>query len=680
MAQFTQPQNQERDLQAIMEGYEGKIGHKYWLAEAFQKDAIQNSWDARIDKKRGKNWSFKFFYLSNPKDLPSILGFIDTGTYGLTGIIPKNANEAISALNRKNKKEREKERLAYFLSSNWSNKPRDAIGSRGRGKMIFIGASKNKIIYFESIRLNDKQYVFGRIFLDKDKAIKVEIDSGKIANKKREEIFKNIVPPLLNSGTRILFFNPRKELIEAITNGEMVQLIQHTWWEILYKYNAKIEIEIDGKNQTISSSPFLPVEKFGVSTIFNSGLITLKENSNLRIKNISLCYLGDKDIPEYYKGLSIQVYGMSVERLKIENLIFESIGNKIYGAVTFDKELEEKIARDCEGPEHCDIIWTRTPANNVRNVLKSEIRKFAERYKLIDEQRTQVSKKQRAVEITTQNDLNQLAKNLNLLGIAGKRRTRTGKERSVIEKLRLSIADFKTPYENGRTDRGQSVEGTYVVPINEYSNSLLVLVKVRIFRHKDGKVIKSDEKELRIPEEQIKVGWPEIKIDTSFERGGYTFRAEMYSLEDRKISKEISYEKGELVYHPVSRTFYVEEDPPEKGFFKIENRAFQDKRKFIWIEEGDKQYILCYNGLHPIIDSIMKGKEYDKLLRDLLFREGSYFAYGIRLAEDKALIEEGEKPLIFTKEEIKSNDFQSLLNQVVFRRSSYLWDFYKLKG
>jgi hypothetical protein len=677
MAKFTQPQNQERDLQAIMEGYESKIGHKYWLAEAFQKDAIQNSWDARYSEKSGKNWYFKLFYFSNPLQSHPILGFEDGGTWGLTGIIPKNEREAIHALT---KKEKEKERLAYFLSSNWSNKPRSAIGSRGRGKMIFIGASKNKAIYFESIRLDDQRYVFGRIFLDKDKAIKVEIDSEEIALKKREKIFKNIIPPLSNPGTRILLFNPLKELVEAITTGEIIQLIQHTWWEILHKYQAKIEVEIDGNKYSIPPSLFLPIEKLGVSAIFNSGLITLKENSNLRIKNISLCYLGDKEIPEYYKGLVIQVRGMSVERLRIEKLIFESMGEKIYGAVTFDKELEEEMAQ-CEGPEHCDIIWTRTPANEVLKILKSTVRRFAEKYKLIDQQKTQISKMQRAVEIATQNDLNQLAKTLHLFGIAGKRRTRTGNERSSIEKLRLSIADFKTPYENGRVDRGQYIEGTYVVPINEYPTSLLVLVKVRIFRHKDSRIVKTLEKELRIPEEKAKIGWSRIKIDDSFEQGGYTFRAEMYSLEDKKIDEGVFCEKGELIYHPVSRTFFVEEDPPEKGFFKIMRYNSPDKRKFIWVEEGDKEYILYYNGLHPIIEPLLneKVKGWEKLLHDLLFKEGSHFAVKVRLVEDIKLMEEGKEPLVFEKDEIKNKDFQNLFNQIILKRSSYLWDFYKGK-
>jgi|GEM_PF-2256792 len=670
MVQFTQPQNQERDLQAILEGYEGKIKHKYWLVEAFQKDAIQNSWDARLFKS-GKDWSFSLFYIPQSSNHPEILGFIDSGTYGLTGIIPESKEEVVKALRKGNKEE---ERLAYFLSLNWSNKPGSSIGSRGRGKMIFIGASEDKAVYFDSIRHDDKCYVFGKTFLDKDKTIQVRIYKGGEANAQRVKIFNNYIPPLSKPGTRVILANPCKELVQPITNGEIEQLIQHTWWEILCKNKAEIKIDVSKKIKFIHPSPFLPIEEFGVEEIYNSGIIELEKGSNLRIKNISLCYLGDKDIPEYYKGLAVQEGGMVVERLKIDELINESIGNKIYGVVTFDRELERKMAK-CEGPEHCDIVWTRIPANWVRIKLKYKIREFAKKYELIEEHKKHVGKEQRETEILVQSELNKLAKTLNLQGIATGIRVRKGRGRSALEKLRLSIADFRTPYENGRVDKKQSVLGTYVIPINEYSIFLTVLIKVYIFSQKNGEVIKQTEKILKIPQEQVKIGWSEIKIDKSFKRGGYTLRAEMRSFEDKKINEGLSYEKGELVYHPVSRTFYVEENPPEKGFFKIENRATDDKRKFIWIEEGDNEYILCYNSLHPTIKLIRKEGKWEKLhLRNLLFREGSYFAYGIRLAEDKALIEEGKKPLVFKKEELNNNDFQSLLQKVVFRRSNYLWE------
>lgn len=664
MVEFTQPQNRERDLQAIMEGYEGRIKHKYWLAEAIQKDAIQNSWDAR----RRKDWSFTLFYLSQS---PQILGFIDKGTYGLTGIVPNNRKEAVDALCRKTEEEKKEERLAYFLSSDWSNKPKTAIGSRGRGKMIFIGASRDKAIYFDSFRYDDKRYVFGRTFLDGDKAIKVEVYQGETAQRRRTKIFKDRISPLSHPGTRVLLFNPKEELVEAIISGEMERLIQYIWWEILHKHKAKIEIKIDGKSKLVALSPFLPVENLGVKEFENSGLIKLKKDPSLRIKNIALCYLGDKDIPEHYKGLAIQEGGMVVERLKIEELIDNPVGSKIYGTVTFDERLEEKMS-ECEGPEHYNFLWTRDPARLVRGVLRSEARNFAIKYKLLEESKKHISKEQRETEIAVQNELNKLAKILNLTGIASSRRRRGGGTRSPTEKIRLSIADFKTPYESGRVDKGQVVEGIYVIPINEYSTSLEIWVKAYIFYQKNGSEICYVEKKLTIPEEKARVGWPlGIKIDDSFKKGGYTFRAEMRSLEDKKINKNLSYEKGELVYHPVSRAFYVEEDPSEKGFFRVENRVSPDERKFIWVEEIDEENILCYNLSHPTIKRLKDDKT---ALRDLLFQEGVYFAYGIRLSEDKALIDQGEKPLIFKEGELKNNDFQTLLQRVAFQRSGCLWE------
>lgn len=68
MAHFVQPQNREADLRAIMEGYEGRIDHEYWLSDAFQKDGIQNSWDARPNKKSVLAGHVNFFIKKDPRD------------------------------------------------------------------------------------------------------------------------------------------------------------------------------------------------------------------------------------------------------------------------------------------------------------------------------------------------------------------------------------------------------------------------------------------------------------------------------------------------------------------------------------------------------------------------------------------------------------------------------------
>jgi len=50
MNTFRQLRNDLRDIEAIADGYKTKIGHDLWLSDGLQKDAVQNSWDARIDR------------------------------------------------------------------------------------------------------------------------------------------------------------------------------------------------------------------------------------------------------------------------------------------------------------------------------------------------------------------------------------------------------------------------------------------------------------------------------------------------------------------------------------------------------------------------------------------------------------------------------------------------------
>ena len=53
---FRQIKNDARDIEAIADEYKTKIKHELWLADGLQKDAVQNSWDARIDKNHSKDW------------------------------------------------------------------------------------------------------------------------------------------------------------------------------------------------------------------------------------------------------------------------------------------------------------------------------------------------------------------------------------------------------------------------------------------------------------------------------------------------------------------------------------------------------------------------------------------------------------------------------------------------
>jgi len=674
MFKFIQPKNIENDLMAILEGYEQVLQQSpNWLAEAFQKDIIQNSWDARVNRK-GKEWSCILTYLPSSETHPNLIVVSDTGTYGLTGRIPKSKEEEVEILQQQDKNDR----LAFFLSSNWSNKPEEALGTRGRGKMLFIGASKEKTIYFESLRLDDQEYVFGKIFLNKNtKEIENEFYLGDEANRKRREIFYSILGNFYAPGTRIFIIQPEESLIRSFLNGDMEALIQKTWWEILHKYNVNITVEAGNKKVKIEPSSWLPVNKVEKEYVYDSGLVELDEG--LRIKNISLAYLGDKDLPEAYRGIAIQRGGMTIQRIAVKDIIDDAIGEKIYGVVEMDQNLEkELLRRRDEGPEHCSIHWSRVLPRKIKKALRNQILDFIRKFNLTEREEKHIGRAHKQAGKEAEKELNDLARKLGLLGEGIGMKRKTVRKRLPDEKIRLSIADFKTPSSTGRVNFGQSVRGTYVIPINETETQFRVFVKVRIF-NEAGDIIKKEEKEITIPDkETVKVVWEKTLINKGFLPGKYTFRAEIFAGEEKDFTVELGkkFEKGERVYHPVSRNFYVEMDPPEEeGLFKINYTETDEREKYVWLEQEDRGYLIWCNMRHPDIKPLMIRGEQNRL-REFLIREGVIFLYALVLAEDKARIEEGKEPLVFRKEKemLLGGDFEGFLEIVGKRRSIYLWE------
>lgn len=671
MAQFVQPQNREADLHAILEGYEGRIDSEFWLSDALQKDGIQNSWDARASKK-GTGWHCSIFYKKDDLTSKSVIGIVDSGTTGLTGSIPQNQEEAVKIL----VSEDPSEKLAYFLSSNWSKKAQDALGSRGRGKMIFIGASENRTMFFDSLRSTDNLYVFGKTYLDKNKAISVEVYQGDEAEKKRKEVFGNMFEKLTEFGTRVMIPDPKQKVIDGFLDNYLEEQIQSTWWEILQKYDADIQLDVGGFKKKIDPSPWMPVSKLGIKETDSSEVIPIPKNDTLKIKRISFCYLGDKEIPKAYKGLAIQRSGMVVERQSISGLIGNSIGDSIIGSVELEEEFE-KVIRDNEGPEHYNIFWTRSIPQNFKIALKNKAITFAKKFKLLDEEKKESNKHQHQAEIMAQKELNDLAKNLGfILGnqIGGQKKKKH--ERKPDEKISLTMEDFSTPYSNGRVDTNQSIKGAYAIPSSDYQDTLKVNVRTWII-FKD-QTLKIDGKEMIVDRQLelplngiVKIGWEEIKINKNFENGKYSLRAKIIAAEDKELDSEFKVEKGQEIYGPISRTFYVNEDPVDKGIFKFQMETKDDKSKFYrWVFD-DKSYVIYYNSLHPVFKSINNDEE---LLTAELMKIGPLVLYSIVLSGEKQEIEEGKPPKVFKINQIKENTFDEMLQAVVEKQSEFLWD------
>ncbi len=139
----------------VLESYPNGIAH------GLQKDAIQNGWDAM--KLSGKNptknfvennWSFRFV-LSRDKQSEYTLQMIDAGTTGLVGDLRGSNIEEdnVDSLG-------EGERWAKFESWGIQGAGGDSLGSRGQGKLLFVAASKDQTISYDSLR-GDGGYRFG---------------------------------------------------------------------------------------------------------------------------------------------------------------------------------------------------------------------------------------------------------------------------------------------------------------------------------------------------------------------------------------------------------------------------------------------------------------------------------------------------------------------------------------
>lgn len=670
---FRQIINAENDIKAIVDDYKTKIPHGLWMAEGLQKDAIQNSWDARIDKENGKKWECGFSLINlNDKQL---LCIIDRGTTGLNGTKFKTEKELLKILNTN----KPGEDLAYFLNSNWSAKTSEAGGNRGRGKTLFLAASKEKQIFFDSFRSIDNTYVFGKVYLDKDKQIKFEVYYDEEAKKRFKNLTKKHVPLLNHHGTRVFILSPHSSVIKAIASGEMLSFIANSRWEIIKKHQAKIFID-DSSGKKYTSLPYWYEDKLKNVKVKEFFLDKIKEGTEYKVKKLVLRYAPDLNLPESARGIAIQRGGMTIQRILPEELVHEDGVTNIYGWVEMDKSLEEEMKNNCEGPEHLDFSWSINPAKLLRDYIRYKLREFAKELNIIDSEQTQKNRIQKTAEEEASKYLIPIFKKLKLFGKHKGNKQRKKTKRRPNEPLRLSITDLKFPRENRRVNYGDIIKGTYVIPINDLDKDVSVLVQVFILLSNGKKEIIQEKEIILRPGQGEKIGTENITISKKYEKGGYSFKAAMISLEDLNIvlPDGSKIEKGTILYGRVNQKFYIEMDPPESGPFNFQPKP-KDKKDYLfdWEPEEESGYIIFYNDLHPRIKGISNNFEE---LTNYFIEQGILIALQIKLEESIA-----EKP---SKDEddkafyslIKSKRLEKVWPVILGKYSEFLWDLKENNG
>ena len=273
------------------------------LCEGLQKDAGQNSWDARLTTK-GKDWKLVFRYIP-------YLNSLIIEDFGTTGM-------------------RDEKWIAYQSLWDTTKAEEPTLGARGQGKFLFHYFASEELVLTESIN-GEGKYRFSS-------GTSKEYDDE---NKKLQDFVPN-AKQLDHQGTRIWIMNVKEELKEELLNYKaFMNYIAATWWEIIRDYNATFIVNFDGTERQVALAKLPAIRK--------EKKIPNEKVGNLgRVKNLELYYCED-EVPELFRGVAVQRGGMTI--LRLPTIAEESIKNKIYGYCNFDKDLESELKK-VEFPNH----------------------------------------------------------------------------------------------------------------------------------------------------------------------------------------------------------------------------------------------------------------------------------------------------------------------------------------
>lgn len=347
------PQNYEKNVDWILGAY---TDAGVTFPNGFQKDAIQNAVGARKTNK-WKNWKCDISLIKN--DLGRYVVIKDSGTVGLTG---KNIpTKEINKLMREGTVLPAEERLSRFTSMFNSGGNTTGGGLFGAGKSVYSVASKTYTYYYDSLR-EDGVYVSNVNNRGQVNSIAYEGSEAKKYIKENTGLDEK-----KTIGTRIIIEDPKDELVESITSGEIVPLIQESWWLIIERLPAGSAITVNNVPITVpddikktrrayelqkpeSYSQGYKVKHFGLYVFENGGNI--------------------------WSGLSYYRKGMKIGEIDIKD-IPKDVEGKFWGYVEVD-ELWENELSDIEDKVHFGVSKGKKHTNTYQNLKNYCNNKFHE--------------------------------------------------------------------------------------------------------------------------------------------------------------------------------------------------------------------------------------------------------------------------------------------------------------
>lgn len=605
--------NWPNQVRQIVDGYRSHhtVGH------GVQKDAIQNAWDARLDKTHANGWEVEFELLE--LDEITLFFWTDKGTTGLTGriLLPEDLEKDLPV----------EERWGRFENVAFTKEPSEkALGARGRGKFIFLGASKHlaktadgkkitNLLLYDTLS-GDGVYRFGFRTITVTES-PIQAFEGREAEEKIRYFTKGHLHALKTIGTRVVIVDPIAELVEQVKNGRFKEYVEETWWEILKDYDVKIAIKTGPKAQRAKLIDHFnfPQNDSRRFKCWRKQNIKLPGAPNYVVKNVHIVYDSEKEVAEDLRGIFVQRGGMKICSLPIKYLD-KSYAHSIYGYVSFDDNLERKLQED-EGIEHYSFDFKKLFPRLVKQFVEDECDKFIRQKLGIDTgSKPKNYQKERSAELKAIYQINKIAADLGIVGKGLYKKTSKRNGDIVVKMLRLSFGKFVFPSDSLRVDYGQIIRSVNLLIVNDTNLPQHVGVRFCILYDEQEEVhnfIDNEDFDLKSSSRMNLVENKEVRITKDIFRykGKYTFFAKLVSLDPER--------RGEIL-HQISRHFWVDENPPQKGVFEdIEAIDYPEEKKTIMglSHKSDSDgYIFSYNSNHPAKRAIEDDE--DKLMKYLI--------------------------------------------------------------
>lgn len=347
------PTNWKSNIDQVVAGYETEPAKG--LVHGFQKDALQNSWGARVNKK-GTGWGTRFQLVEN--HFGTFLCVEDWGTKGMTG-----PNIPMHDINKMSGDLDPEYRLARFSAMNYSG-GNEGAGLYGRGKLLFSAASKDYFFLFETLTEQDGY----RANFKRMEGNSLKVENTAFEEEEAKDFIRNstAITPINEVGSRIIIINPHHQIVKAIKNGQFLKYIEETWWRILLKYDATILVEYDGivKKAKVPTIYMNAIEEKNGWKAWKKGSYSIPNYHG--VKKIEL-FVSESDIEEDLGGIAYYRRDMKIGEVPIE--IPPKIQNKYFGFIEVDSNWEEELALN-EDLEHYGV---KNKNKRCFQKLKSEV-------------------------------------------------------------------------------------------------------------------------------------------------------------------------------------------------------------------------------------------------------------------------------------------------------------------